>query len=451
MCSGGTLGGHPARDGAGQRGGLHVASWPGRGGEGDGRPIDRYPGRAQSGRRLHRYDDQRAERRSPDRRGLSGARRGVPGCAGQRPPTWHDHHGGRSSDNLRQIPPVARGHGAEHLLRGRHGRGVHREARDAIPRLYELRHLARRSPHRRQSGYRPRHPGADRPGQRRGESNLRQHSPVGPERRVHRRRDAGHRRKGPAPGLRAGARGGSARAPGIDRRRRDEARPGPGMGPARISHRGASPGSHGGRGAAGGRGQIRRRVPGEGSPARIAMTDHSDDLAHLLLQEKIENFLYWEAELLDERRYEEWLALLAEDVRYWMPMRRNVKFGELEREFTREGQDVSWFDEGKDTLERRVQQILTGVHWAEEPLSRICHMVSNVQLLAVTPSVLEPADVTVKSRFLIYRNRVETETDILIGKREDVLHRVDGQWKIRRRKIVLDQNVLQVKNLTFFF
>ena len=41
------------------------------------------------------------------------------------------------------------------------------------------------------------------------------------------------------------------------------------------------------------------------------MTDHSDDIAHLLLQHKIENFLYWEAELLDERRYEEWLALLA--------------------------------------------------------------------------------------------------------------------------------------------
>ena len=88
------------------------------------------------------------------------------------------------------------------------------------------------------------------------------------------------------------------------------------------------------------------------------MTDHSDDIADLLLRQRIENFLYWEAELLDERRYEEWLALLAEDIRYWMPMRRNVKFGELEREFTREGQDVNWFDEGKDTLTRRVQGLL---------------------------------------------------------------------------------------------
>lgn len=181
------------------------------------------------------------------------------------------------------------------------------------------------------------------------------------------------------------------------------------------------------------------------------MTDRSEDIAYFLLKQQIEEFLYHEAELLDERRYEDWLALLADDVRYWMPMRRNVKFGELEREFTREGQDINWFDEGKDTLTRRVQQILTGVHWAEEPLSRLCHLVSNVQLLHVRPSVLEPAEVTVKCRFLIYRNRVETETDLLVGKREDVLRRAAGQWKICQRKVVLDQNVLMTKNLTFFF
>jgi 3-phenylpropionate/cinnamic acid dioxygenase small subunit len=174
-------------------------------------------------------------------------------------------------------------------------------------------------------------------------------------------------------------------------------------------------------------------------------------MASVLLKQEMEDFLYHEAELLDERRYEEWLALLAEDVRYWMPMRRNVKFGELEREYTREGLDINWFDEGKETLTQRVQQILTGVHWAEEPLSRICHMVSNVQLLHVRPSVLAPLEVTVKCRFLIYRNRVDTETDFLVGKREDVVRRTNGQWKIRQRKIVLDQSVLLAKNLTFFF
>jgi 3-phenylpropionate/cinnamic acid dioxygenase small subunit len=177
----------------------------------------------------------------------------------------------------------------------------------------------------------------------------------------------------------------------------------------------------------------------------------SDALERLLLKEEIEQFLYHEAELLDERRYEEWLALFAEDAQYFMPMRRNVPHDEPEREFTRAGLDVNWFDEGKDTLTRRVKQILTGIHWAEEPPSRICHLVSNVQVVAATPAAAGPSEVTVKSRFLIYRNRVETETDFLIGKREDLLRRVDGGWQIARRKIVLDQNVLLAKNLTVFF
>src|SRR5438105_7403614 len=106
-------------------------------------------------------------------------------------------------------------------------------------------------------------------------------------------------------------------------------------------------------------------------------------IAKLLLVQDVADFLYREAELLDERRYEEWLALLTEDIRYWMPMRRNVKFGEQDRENTRAQQDMNWFDEGKATLTQRVQQLLTGVHWAEEPVSRVCHMVSNVQVVQV--------------------------------------------------------------------
>ena len=172
------------------------------------------------------------------------------------------------------------------------------------------------------------------------------------------------------------------------------------------------------------------------------------DVDRLLLRQQVEELLYREAELLDERRYEAWLDLFTEDAHYFMPMRRNVPHDEPDREFTRAGADVNWFDEGKDTLTRRVKQILTGIHWAEEPPSRICHMVSNVQVAAADSA---SGEVVVKSRFLVYRNRVETETDFLVGKREDVLRRVNGGWKIARRRIVLDQNVLLAKNLTVFF
>jgi 3-phenylpropionate/cinnamic acid dioxygenase small subunit len=170
------------------------------------------------------------------------------------------------------------------------------------------------------------------------------------------------------------------------------------------------------------------------------------------LKEEAENFLYDEAELLDERRFRDWLDMLDEDLSYFMPLRRNVKYGQhAEQENTRQGKDISWFDEDKWTLTKRVEQIETGEHWAEEPLSRVCHMVSNVQIKEVRRSEAGPLEVVVKSRFLVYQNRVEYETYTFVGKRIDVLRKVDGRWKLAQREIILDQSVLLAKNLTVFF
>jgi len=171
----------------------------------------------------------------------------------------------------------------------------------------------------------------------------------------------------------------------------------------------------------------------------------------LILERELENFLYAEADLLDNRRYEEWLDLLTEDLRYWMPLRRNYKFGQEWQENSRELEDLAWFDENKTTLILRVKQIMTGIHWAEEPPSRISHFVTNIRVIEANPSLAEPFEVKLSSRFLIYRNRLQDETDILAGKREDVLRNENGQWKIARRNIFLDQNVLLTKSLTFFF
>lgn len=177
------------------------------------------------------------------------------------------------------------------------------------------------------------------------------------------------------------------------------------------------------------------------------MTVDQNVLDRLLLKEEIEEFLHAEAELLDERQFEQWLDLMADDLQYFMPLRRNVAFGEHEKyENTRPNADACWFDDDKDTLAKRVHQILTGKHWAEEPLSRVCHIVSNIQLLQTALP-----EVTVKSRFLIYRNRLQDEENVFIGKRQDVLRKTDGKWKIAKRTIWLDQNVLLPKNLTIFF
>ena len=163
------------------------------------------------------------------------------------------------------------------------------------------------------------------------------------------------------------------------------------------------------------------------------------------LAREIEDFLYLEAELLDEWKLEAWLDLLTDDVRYFMPLRRNVGPAAREREQTREHEEMSWFEEGKETLAQRVRQIETGFHWAEEPLSRVCHLVSNVRVVEARGD-----EVVVRSRFLVYRNRAAESTDVYVGKREDVLRRVGGRWKIARRTILLDQDVMLAKSLTTF-
>lgn len=174
--------------------------------------------------------------------------------------------------------------------------------------------------------------------------------------------------------------------------------------------------------------------------------------AYYRLRADIEDFLYAEADLLDERRYREWLDLLAEDLVYFMPIRRNVKFGQqAERENTRQGEGISWFDEDKWTLTKRVDQILTGVHYAEEPLSRVTHMVSNVRIRTLRGIVDDPQEIDVGSRFLVYQNRVEYETYTFVGRRNDILRRTADGWKIARREILLDQNILLAKNLSTFF
>jgi len=178
----------------------------------------------------------------------------------------------------------------------------------------------------------------------------------------------------------------------------------------------------------------------------VTIADQTNAIEALLLQAEAERLFSIESELLDERRFQEWLALLHDDIRYCMPIARNVRFDLSRLEYTREGSEACWFDEGKDNLRKRVQQIEGGDHWAEEPRSRTTHLVANVRIERT-----EGPDITVKSRFAVAAHRLEHESDLFVGKRIDVLRRELGQLKVLRRTIYLDQSVLLSKNLSTFF
>jgi len=172
------------------------------------------------------------------------------------------------------------------------------------------------------------------------------------------------------------------------------------------------------------------------------------NLDRLLLTKEIEEHLLYEADLLDQWKYRDWLELTTSDIRYWAPIRRNVRYGQWEREQSSELAELAWFDDNRATLEMRVRQLESGIHWAEEPLSRVCHVISGVRLIAASPSEDAADEVCVRSRFVVYRNHQEDEESLFLGKREDVLRRGDSGWQLARRSIFIDQSVLLSQNLT---
>jgi 3-phenylpropionate/cinnamic acid dioxygenase small subunit len=177
----------------------------------------------------------------------------------------------------------------------------------------------------------------------------------------------------------------------------------------------------------------------------VATTEET--MARLALQREVEDFLYREARYLDERKLTEWLDFFAEDVHYFMPIRRNIKFGDWELEFSDPEREISYFDEGKDILEGRVRQINTGVHWAEEPVSRFEHLITNVEIVGV-----EADNVQVNSKFMVYQNRLADEVQVFVGRRYDLLRRdSETTFKVVKRKILLAQNVLLPKVINTFF
>jgi len=155
-------------------------------------------------------------------------------------------------------------------------------------------------------------------------------------------------------------------------------------------------------------------------------------------------FYIREAWLLDERKFKEWVDLFTDDVLYFMPRRKNVPRRESHRELTPLG-DLAIFEEDKRYLQMRVARLDTGMAWAEDPPSRTRHMIGNLEA-----EMLENGEVSARTAFLVYRSHLETDHQLLSGYREDVLRKVDGAWKVAKRMIVLDANVLLDKNLSVF-
>src|SRR3954467_14773444 len=123
-----------------------------------------------------------------------------------------------------------------------------------------------------------------------------------------------------------------------------------------------------------------------------------DLAARALVQYEVEQFLYQEARLLDERRLADWLALFTHDATYAMPT-GDPDLWQNREDRTAIGLPESDYDKAFLTLV--VQRLETQATSAERPASVTRHLISNVQ---VEPTD-SPDELRARSGFAVFQTR----------------------------------------------
>lgn len=146
------------------------------------------------------------------------------------------------------------------------------------------------------------------------------------------------------------------------------------------------------------------------------------------LREEVEDFLYLEAELLDDWRLDDWVALFAEDAKYVVPT-TDLPDGDPQH-------DLVFIDDDIVRLRARVVRLKSRHAHREYPWSRTRRFTSNVRIKETGGN-----EISVTANTMVYRFR-NGEGDPYVGRCEYMLRREDGLLKICHRRAVLDLEAL---------
>jgi p-cumate 2,3-dioxygenase beta subunit len=154
-------------------------------------------------------------------------------------------------------------------------------------------------------------------------------------------------------------------------------------------------------------------------------------LTTTITREQVEDFLYTEAALLDEWRLDEWLALFDQERGgYYMPT--------TDHPVGDHNTDLFLIADDMPKLRSRVEQLLSGLTWAENPRSRTRHMVSNVRIRCRDGDVL-----SVTANFVVFRMRFQNIDPYIGTYHYKLLPRDEGMFKILERRVILDLEALR--------
>lgn len=152
------------------------------------------------------------------------------------------------------------------------------------------------------------------------------------------------------------------------------------------------------------------------------------------LLREIERFLFLEARLADEGDYDGWEAMWTDDGVYWIPAN---------------GDDIdpttqmSIIFDNRSRIALRVRQLKSDKRHAQNPKSRLRRILGNIEILDEVEG-----DLVVGANFFVYESR-ERGTSIWAGRTEYRLRRVDGAWRMARKKVMLVDNDRALSTLAF--
>lgn len=150
------------------------------------------------------------------------------------------------------------------------------------------------------------------------------------------------------------------------------------------------------------------------------------------LRPLFEDLLFFESDLISNHQLDRWTELLHDDIRYWIPVRSNRESGaeDLNRQY-----HFCHIDDDKQTLEMRAKRVTQGFSYADNPLPRIRHFVTNVRVVGTDGSCVE-----VTSNVMVWRSHVGLADHLLVGCRHDRWVQEKKRWLLAERKVLLDHD-----------
>jgi len=174
-------------------------------------------------------------------------------------------------------------------------------------------------------------------------------------------------------------------------------------------------------------------------------------------QRALERFYFHEARLLDNRQYQQWLAMIDPEIKYIMPSRTNLLVNNRERgsedmisvERELEGADSMGCpirEESYVHLMVRVERAFKVNSWSENPPARTRRIVGNIELMG-----REGDKWSVLSNFHLFYARPGGDNFMYSGQRRDSLMKSEEGFRIARREVVMDYANIDLPTLGLLF